>query len=130
MQEPETWCLHYVHVDTIQWQDSCPADQCRRSRLVKPPPPFALAVGAAADPPRVKPLVWSGPAWGERGREGGGSDLLAGDGGVGGASVRAPPLAAVAGRAIDAIASYLVDPASSHMLVSKIKPCMSKYKPI
>ena len=27
------------------------------------------------------------------------------------------------------LASYLVDPASSHMLVSKIKPCMSKYKP-
>ena len=26
------------------------------------------------------------------------------------------------------IATYLVDPASSHMLVSKIKPCMSKYK--
>ena len=26
------------------------------------------------------------------------------------------------------IARYLVDPASSHMLVSKIKPCMSKYK--
>ena len=26
--------------------------------------------------------------------------------------------------------SYLVDPASSHMLVPKIKPCMSKYKPI
>ena len=26
--------------------------------------------------------------------------------------------------------SYLVDPASSHMLVSKIKPCMCKYKPI
>ena len=25
------------------------------------------------------------------------------------------------------INSYLVDPASSHMLVSKIKPCMSKY---
>ena len=24
--------------------------------------------------------------------------------------------------------SYLVDPASSHRLVSKIKPCMSKYK--
>ena len=23
---------------------------------------------------------------------------------------------------------YLVDPASSHMFVSKIKPCMSKYK--
>ncbi len=23
---------------------------------------------------------------------------------------------------------YLVDPASNHMLVSKIKPCMSKYK--
>ena len=30
-------------------------------------------------------------------------------------------------RNID-ITSYLVDPASSHMLVSKIKPCMSKYK--
>ena len=26
------------------------------------------------------------------------------------------------------IDSYLVDPASSHMLVSKIKPCMCKYK--
>jgi hypothetical protein len=26
--------------------------------------------------------------------------------------------------------SYLVDPASSHMLVSKIKRCMSKYKSI
>ena len=26
------------------------------------------------------------------------------------------------------LAGYLVDPASSHMLVSKIKPCMSKYK--
>jgi hypothetical protein len=25
---------------------------------------------------------------------------------------------------------YLVDPASSHMLVPKIKPCMSKYKPL
>ena len=25
--------------------------------------------------------------------------------------------------------SYLVDPASSHMLVSKTKPCMSKYTP-
>ena len=27
-----------------------------------------------------------------------------------------------------AAATYLVDPASSHMLVSKINPCMSKYK--
>ena len=26
------------------------------------------------------------------------------------------------------VVRYLVDPASSHMLVSKIKPCMSKYK--
>ena len=25
--------------------------------------------------------------------------------------------------------SYLVDPASGHMLVSKIKPCMSKHEP-
>ena len=30
----------------------------------------------------------------------------------------------------DRESSYLVDPASSHMLVSKIKPCMSKYKQI
>ena len=29
-----------------------------------------------------------------------------------------------------ASSSYLVDPASSHMLVSKIKPCMSKYTPL
>ena len=27
-----------------------------------------------------------------------------------------------------ALAFYLVDPASSHMLVSKVKPCMSEYK--
>ena len=26
--------------------------------------------------------------------------------------------------------SHLVDPASSHMLVSKIKPCLSKNKPL
>ena len=31
---------------------------------------------------------------------------------------------------VSADGSYLVDPASSHMLVSKIKPCMSKYKPL
>ena len=36
-------------------------------------------------------------------------------------------------RAIDLVLiyyidSYLVDPASSHMLVSKIKPCKSKYE--
>ena len=35
----------------------------------------------------------------------------------------APP-----GSAPDLQDSYLVDSASSHMLVSKIKPCMSKYK--
>ena len=28
------------------------------------------------------------------------------------------------------VSSYLVDPASSHMLVSKTKPCMCKYKPV
>jgi hypothetical protein len=32
------------------------------------------------------------------------------------------------GRSFSYVSSYLVDPASSHMLVSKIKPCMSKYK--
>jgi hypothetical protein len=34
----------------------------------------------------------------------------------------------VAVGAVRLVAGYLVDPASSHMLVSKIKPCMSKYK--
>ena len=34
------------------------------------------------------------------------------------------------GRCVPAYTSYLVDPASSHMLMSKIKPCMSKYKQI
>ena len=34
----------------------------------------------------------------------------------------------VSGSSFLASCSYLVDPASSHMLVSKIKPCMSKYK--
>jgi len=29
----------------------------------------------------------------------------------------------------DTMDKSLVDPASSHMLVSKIKPCMSKYEP-
>ena len=32
------------------------------------------------------------------------------------------------GRA--SMCSYLVDPASSHMLVSKIKPCMCQYTPL
>ena len=27
------------------------------------------------------------------------------------------------------VVNYLVDPASSHMLVSKIKPCMSQFRP-
>ncbi len=31
-------------------------------------------------------------------------------------------------RALSTYDCYLVDSASSHMLVSKIKPCMSKYK--
>lgn len=30
--------------------------------------------------------------------------------------------------ALEVLGCYLVDPASSHMLVSKIKPCMSKYE--
>ena len=38
-----------------------------------------------------------------------------------------PEIRAV-GRYPPAYDSYLVDSASSHMLVSKIKPCMSKYK--
>ena len=37
------------------------------------------------------------------------------------------PVARAAG-ALRLGSGYLVDPASSHMLVSKIKPCMSKYK--
>ena len=44
--------------------------------------------------------------------------------------IPAPPLSGVAAGPPrgPALGSYLVDSASSHMLVSKIKPCMSKYK--
>ena len=38
--------------------------------------------------------------------------------------------AALVAAAVVSGSSYLVDPASSHMLVSKIKPCMSKYTPL
>ena len=37
------------------------------------------------------------------------------------------PLQGILERWLD---KNLVDPASSHMLVSKIKPCMSQYKPL
>ena len=43
-------------------------------------------------------------------------------------SIWAPRPSKVAGLSLVSD-SYLVDGASSHMLVSKIKPCMSKYKP-
>ena len=33
-------------------------------------------------------------------------------------------------RGLFSVFGYLVDPASSHMLVSKIKPCRSMYKPL
>ena len=46
---------------------------------------------------------------------------------VGGAAGRALPFASLRSGSRGS-AGYLVDPASSHMLVSKIKPCMSKYK--
>ena len=39
-----------------------------------------------------------------------------------------PPVPMSRGAGSQERNSYLVDPASSHMLVSKIKPCMSKYK--
>ena len=44
--------------------------------------------------------------------------------GAGGGETRAGGVGALDGGLSD----YLVDPASSHMLVSKIKPCMCKYK--
>jgi hypothetical protein len=46
------------------------------------------------------------------------------------AKVSARSHASSDGRESGSESSYLVDPASSHMLVSKIKPCMSKYKQI
>ena len=47
----------------------------------------------------------------------------------GGSPSRAACVSCVPGKFLSAQRdSYLVDPASSHMLVSKIKPCMSKYK--
>ena len=46
----------------------------------------------------------------------------------GGSPSRAACVSCVPGKFLSAQRdSYLVDPASSHMLVSKIKPCMSKY---
>ena len=43
--------------------------------------------------------------------------------------VKAQLAVKLAGRSDSSLlgSAYLVDPASSHMLVSKIKPCMSKY---
>ena len=41
---------------------------------------------------------------------------------------RMPGLYALSFISMCVVLGYLVDPASSHMLVSKIKPCMSKYK--
>ena len=49
-------------------------------------------------------------------------------GGLGGGNCAAARLEGGAARRGALNESYLVDPASSHMLVSKIKPCMSKYK--
>ena len=46
----------------------------------------------------------------------------------GGGAAPPPRCLRVGAPAFDVKGSYLVDPASSHMLVSKIKPCMSKYK--
>lgn len=46
---------------------------------------------------------------------------------VGSSLVRAPPCIG-SSRAGVGEGCYLVDPASSHMLVSKIKPCMCKYE--
>ena len=43
-------------------------------------------------------------------------------------SVRVLPSAVVPRAEVIVCESYLVDPASSHMLVSKTKPCMSKYE--
>ena len=40
----------------------------------------------------------------------------------------APVVSRPSVASLSAAGSYLVDPASSHMLVSKIKPCMSKCK--
>ena len=47
---------------------------------------------------------------------------------VAGATTRRKKNTPVDSRPVVIVRSYLVDPASSHMLVSKIKPCMSKYK--
>ena len=57
--------------------------------------------------------------------------LVTGNLSVEGSFVRekGPASVKLAGRSDPSLlgSAYLVDPASSHMLVSKIKPCMSKY---
>ena len=95
------------------------ADLPRRSARVRPQPltntaharAAASAFGAAVG--RFFPL---------RGGEAAGR--CAGRRSVGGAAGRARPVDSGSRGS----AGYLVDPASSHMLVSKIKPCMSQYK--
>ena len=39
-----------------------------------------------------------------------------------------PKVYRYASKSCSVVVGYLVDPASSHMLVSKTKPCMCKYK--
>jgi hypothetical protein len=63
----------------------------------------------------VNPLALSSACW---------EGVSAEHGGAGSRPVRSRWEALSA----SSVANYLVDPASSHMLVSKIKPCMSKYK--
>lgn len=68
--------------------------------------------GRSTDPPSDSPIPVAG-----------GATVLS----ICSREVGAPARAAFrSGRTGD---SSLVDPASSHMLVSKIKPCMSQYKP-
>ena len=70
-----------------------------------------------ADPTSSPPVPWDGPA--STARRFSGVQQRAG-------SSWGNPLGH---EAEEQRISYLVDPASSHMLVSKIKPCMSKYRP-
>ena len=98
-------------------------EACPRARWVQRKPRRSVRVpgiGAAVFRAHLSVATWAGthfgefwPVFGRRCR------------GSGGRLWRLLPR-----RSVRKARSYLVDPASSHMLVSKTKPCMSKYKPL
>ncbi len=120
--------LCHLTVLTVRPRNGCPGGEWYKSDgLIEPAKrrwSFAVAVPEKVTPLRkhastIRYVSSRMPAVG-------------GDGGVASATSVTRRWAPVhlSDRLSRANGSYLVDPASSHMLVSKIKPCMSKHKPL